>query len=68
MRRWVCIVALLAGFSADGYAYTVRSRTPVPIERQLWEPVDSRAAARDVRPRPMTRTAAWWAQAPWAQT
>ena len=28
MRRWVCIVALLAGFSADGYAYTVRSAQP----------------------------------------
>ena len=68
MRRWICIVALLAGFSADGYAYTVRSRTPVPIERQLWEPADSRAEARDAGTRPMTRTAAWWAQAPWAQT
>jgi hypothetical protein len=64
MRRWVCIVALLAGFSADGYAYTVRSRPPVPIERQLSEPADSRAE----RARSMTRTAAWWAQAPWART
>jgi hypothetical protein len=67
MRRWVCIVALLAGFSADGYAYTVRSRPPVPIERQLDGPVDSRAGRRQ-RNRSMTRTAAWWAQAPWART
>jgi hypothetical protein len=67
MRRWVCIVALLAGFSADGYAYTVRSRLPVPIERQLDEPLDSRAE-RPQRTGSMTRTAAWWAQAPWART
>jgi hypothetical protein len=66
MRRWVCIVALLAGFSADGYAYTVRTRAPVPIERPLDEPTSAaHAAAR--RP-DMTRTAAWWAQAPWART
>jgi hypothetical protein len=65
MRRWVCIVALLAGFSADGYAYTVRTRTPVPIERPLDEATDKGAAAK--RP-DLTRTAAWWAQAPWART
>jgi hypothetical protein len=64
MRRWVCIVALLAGFSADGYAYTVRSRPPVPIERSLWEPTTPFAPPA----RAMTRTAAWWAQAPWART
>jgi hypothetical protein len=64
MRRWVCIVALLAGFSADGYAYTARTRIPVPIERSLTEPTDPRAR----RPGAMTRTAAWWAQAPWART
>jgi hypothetical protein len=35
MRRWVCIVALLAGFSGSGYAWTARPRLPVPIVRQL---------------------------------
>ncbi|MFL5727466.1 MAG: hypothetical protein ACJ765_01470 [Chloroflexota bacterium] len=65
MRRWVCIVALLAGFSADGYAYTVRTRTPVPIERALDDgPVPQHGARRP----DLTRTAAWWAQAPWART
>src|SRR6186997_2670814 len=48
MRRWVCIVALLAGFSADGYAYTVRSRRPVPIERTLDEPALARSEERRV--------------------
>ncbi|HEX5014627.1 MAG TPA: hypothetical protein VFV72_10780 [Candidatus Limnocylindrales bacterium] len=65
MRRWVCIVALLAGFSADGYAYTVRTRLPVPIERTLDEPAGADAPER--RP-DLTRTAAWWAQAPWARS
>jgi len=64
MRRWVCIIALLAGFSADGYAYTVRSRPPVPIERSLSEPDDPRPERVDR----LNRTAAWWAQAPWART
>ena len=35
MRRWVCIIALLAGFSADDYAWSARPRQPVPIERRL---------------------------------
>jgi hypothetical protein len=49
MRRWVCIIALLAGFSADGYVRSARLRTMVPIERQL----DG--------PRPgLNQTAAWW--------
>ena len=65
MRRWVCIVALLAGFSADGYAYTVRTRVPVPIERTLDEPPVAYPRGRGQE---MTRTAAWWAQAPWARS
>jgi len=51
MRRWVCIIALLAGFSADGYAWSVRPRTPVAIERQLDAPVGG-----------LSPTAAWWAR------
>jgi hypothetical protein len=35
MRRWVCVAALLFGFSGDGYAFTTRVRIPVPIERTL---------------------------------
>jgi hypothetical protein len=35
MRRWVCEIALLFGFAGDGYAWTVRPRIPVPIERQI---------------------------------
>ncbi|HEY5433938.1 MAG TPA: hypothetical protein VIK13_01780 [Candidatus Limnocylindrales bacterium] len=42
MRRWFCIVALLAGFSGDGYAWTVHPRVPIPVERVLdprrWDP------------------------------
>ena len=30
MRRWVCIVALLAGFSGDDYVRGARLRTPSP--------------------------------------
>jgi hypothetical protein len=49
MRRWVCIIALLAGFSADGYARSARLRTAVPIERQL----------DGTRPG-LSPTSAWW--------
>ena len=66
MRRWVCIIALLAGFSADGYAYTVRSRAPVPIERRLDDEPTERL--RTPTRHDLTQTAAWWAQAPWART
>jgi hypothetical protein len=51
MRRWVCIIALLAGFSADGYAWSARPRAPVPIERQI-----------DPSNRGLSPTAAWWAR------
>jgi hypothetical protein len=54
MRRWICIIGLLAGFSADGYAWSARPRLPVPIERRL-----------DIGPRPapahgLRPTSAWW--------
>ena len=42
MRRWVCVIALLFGFAGDGYAWTVRSRIPVPIERALDVPGEGR--------------------------
>ena len=35
MRRWVCIVALLAGFSGDDYVRGARLREPVAIERLI---------------------------------
>jgi hypothetical protein len=49
MRRWVCIIALLAGFGGDGYAWTARPRSTVPIERDL-------RSGRDG----LTQTLAWW--------
>jgi hypothetical protein len=49
MRRWVCIIALLAGFTADGYVRSTRLPTIVPIERQVTEPHPG------LRPTP-----AWW--------
>ena len=58
MRRWVCIITLLAG-PADGYAYSARPRNPVPIERPLDEP---RIAGAAVVRRDLSRTAAWWAR------
>jgi hypothetical protein len=51
MRRWVCIIALLFGFSADSYAWSVRPRTPVPIERQI-----------DPASPGLSPTMAWWAR------
>jgi hypothetical protein len=50
MRRFVCVAALLFGFSGDRYAWTVRYRLPVPIERPvaLGEPGRTR------------RTLSWW--------
>jgi hypothetical protein len=35
MRRWVCIVALLAGFTSDDYGRHARLPRPIPIERLL---------------------------------
>lgn len=57
MRRWVCIVALLAGFSGQGYAWTIRARIPAPIERPFEEPDDAPGAPGGLRP-----TADWWRQ------
>jgi hypothetical protein len=53
MRRWVCIVALLAGFAADDYVRGTRLRQPVAIERLT----DDR---RGRRPRGLDPTGAWW--------
>lgn len=50
VRRWVCIVAMLAGFSGGGYAWTARPRIAVPIVRVL----DPR------RPEPGLPEGAWW--------
>jgi hypothetical protein len=50
MRRWVCIVAMLAGFSGDGYAWTARPRAAAPMVRML----DPR------RPEPGLPEVAWW--------
>lgn len=51
MRRWVCIIALLAGFSGNAYAWTARPRIPVPVVRQLG-PADAR--------RGLVPTGVWW--------
>ncbi|HEY6571460.1 MAG TPA: hypothetical protein VIZ22_14300 [Candidatus Limnocylindrales bacterium] len=50
MRRWVCIVALLTGFSGSGYAWSARPRLPIPVERLL----DAQ------RPDPSLPEEAWW--------
>jgi hypothetical protein len=50
VRRWFCIVALLAGFSGDRYAWSARPRTPVPIERLI----------DGLRPDPTLPEAGWW--------
>ncbi len=49
MRRWVCILALLAGFSGGGYVWSARPRIPVPVERLL-----------DERSDPGGRGSDWW--------
>ena len=50
VRRWVCIVALLGGFSGSEYAWTARPRIPIPVERLL----DPR------RPDPGLPEGPWW--------
>jgi hypothetical protein len=59
MRRWVCIITLLAGFSADGYVWSARRRLPVPIERRLDATLGT--ASYGVAPRTsLQTTSAWW--------
>ncbi|HEX5823579.1 MAG TPA: hypothetical protein VFY18_03875 [Candidatus Limnocylindrales bacterium] len=53
MRRWVCIVALLAGFTADDYGRGSRLRQPVAIERLIGD-------RRGPRARGLEPTGAWW--------
>ena len=50
VRRWVCIVFMLAGFSGGGYTWGARPRAAVPIVRVL----DPR------RPEPGLPEVAWW--------
>jgi hypothetical protein len=54
MRRWVCIVALLAGFAGDDYVRGVRLREPVAVERLI---DTSRRPTRGLVP-----TGAWWSR------
>jgi hypothetical protein len=51
MRRWVCVIALLTGFSGQGYVWSARPRDPVPVERRI---------ARHVPGGGMELAAAWW--------
>jgi hypothetical protein len=50
VRRWVCIVGFLVGFSGTGYVWTIRPRIPIPVERVL-DPE---------RPDPALPAVAWW--------
>jgi hypothetical protein len=52
MRRWVCIVALLAGFAREADVRGVRLREPVGVER-LIDP--SPGGMVGLQP-----TGAWW--------
>jgi hypothetical protein len=54
MRRWVCIVALLAGFAGDDYVRGVRLREPVAVERLI----DTRQRGT----RGLVPTGAWWSR------
>jgi hypothetical protein len=53
MRRWVCIVALLAGFAADDYARGARLPQPIAVERLIGDWHGRRARGLDP-------TGAWW--------
>jgi hypothetical protein len=54
MRRWVCVIALLAGFAREADPRGVRRREPVAIERLI----DTTATGgHGLRP-----TGAWWAR------
>jgi len=54
MRRWVCIVALLAGFAGDDYVRGIRLREPVAVERLI---ETHRRGTRGLVP-----TGAWWSR------
>jgi hypothetical protein len=54
MRRWVCIVALLAGFTGDDYVRGARLREPVAVQRLIEE---RRRGTRGLIP-----TGAWWSR------
>ena len=54
MRRWACVVLLLAGFVRQDYVYAARPRVPVPIELPFDAPA---GGALEIRLRP---TVAWW--------
>jgi hypothetical protein len=53
MRRWVCIVALLAGFAADDYVRGARLRQAIAVERLIGD-------GRGRRVRGFDPTGAWW--------
>ncbi|MBA2382002.1 MAG: hypothetical protein H0V73_07815 [Chloroflexi bacterium] len=55
MRRWVCIAALLAGFTREDYVRGVRLREPVAVERLI---ESRRGASHGLVP-----TGAWWLRA-----
>jgi hypothetical protein len=52
MRRWVCIVALLAGFAGDDYVRGIRLREPVAVQRLIQT---RRRGTHGLVP-----TGAWW--------
>jgi hypothetical protein len=54
MRRWVCIVALLAGFAGDDYVRGIRLREPVAVERVI--------GPRQRGTRGLVPTGAWWSR------
>lgn len=53
MRRWVCIIGLLAGFASADPGRGARIRQPVAVERSL-------ASFRADDPAALPTTAAWW--------
>jgi hypothetical protein len=53
MRRWVCIVGLLAGFASADPRPSTRLRDPVAIERSL-------ASFRSGHRAALPATADWW--------
>ena len=64
MRRWVCIVALLAGFTGQDYVRFARLREPVAVERLIGRigpgGQDDHGGHGDGRP--FAQTGAWWAR------